>query len=108
MAAHRSESFLGAFSCPGTTTRWDYRFEGRVSGGVSSDGQTLTAKEVWSYTLTTGEEAALHLDWIATRQLNRSCLSFEGRGFLVWVLLAQAYNTSVAATAVKNCTGGVA
>lgn len=61
-----SESWPGSFMCG--EARSDYRFEANVSGRFSADGRTLTAAEVWSYRLTSGETVSFHFDWNATKQ----------------------------------------
>ena len=58
-----------SYTCSGSPpTRSDVVWEGHVSGRFSSDGYSLTAREVWSYTFTTGERVTVHIDWTATRQ----------------------------------------
>lgn len=58
-----------SYTCSGSPpTRSDVVWEGHVSGRFSSDGYSLTAREVWSYKFPTGGEVTVHIDWTATRQ----------------------------------------
>jgi hypothetical protein len=43
------------------------RFTGSVTGRFSADGRAITAKEIWSYGLTSGEAFNMYFDWDATR-----------------------------------------
>jgi hypothetical protein len=61
-----SGSFDGYYTCAGSP-RSDWIWEGHVSGRFSSDGSSLTAREVWSYKFPTGDDVTVHIDWTATR-----------------------------------------
>jgi hypothetical protein len=45
-----------------------YSFEASASGRFSADGRSLTAEEVWSYRLPSGDTTSLHFAWSATPQ----------------------------------------
>jgi hypothetical protein len=58
-----------SYTCSGSPpTRSEVVWEGHVSGRFSSDGSSLTAKEVWSYRFPSREGVTVHIDWTATRQ----------------------------------------
>lgn len=61
-----STSFPGYQPCG--DTRVDYQFESRVAGQFSADGNAISAKETWTYRLTSGETVALSFDWMASRR----------------------------------------
>jgi hypothetical protein len=61
-----SAIYPGATLCAGV--RFDYRADWRVSGRFSGDGHALTAEEVDSYRLTSGETLVLRYEWSATLQ----------------------------------------
>jgi hypothetical protein len=61
-----SESQPGYFPCAGTQV--EFVFEAEVSGQFSADGQALTAREVWTYKLTSGEAVSIAFDWVASRR----------------------------------------
>jgi hypothetical protein len=42
-------------------------FTGSVTGRFSDDGRAITASEIWSYTLTSGDAFNMYFDWDATR-----------------------------------------
>ena len=56
----------GSFPCGGKQV--EYVFEAEVSGQFSADGQALTATEVWTYKLTSGEAVSIAFDWVASRR----------------------------------------
>lgn len=60
------KSLSGATFCGGS--RFDFRAEHHVSGRFSGDGRALTAEQVQSLQLSSGETLSLHYDWSATRQ----------------------------------------
>ena len=43
------------------------RFDGAVTGRFSEDGRGIAAKEVWTYSLSSGETFNMHFDWSAER-----------------------------------------
>jgi hypothetical protein len=61
-----SESQPGYFPCGGVQV--EFVFEAEVSGQFSANGQALTATEVWTYKLTSGEAVSIAFDWVASRQ----------------------------------------
>jgi hypothetical protein len=61
-----SEGWTGAFACG--DVRYEFRFEANVVGRFSADGAALTAEEVWSYRLTSGETVKMQFDWGAIPQ----------------------------------------
>ncbi len=61
-----SAIYPGATLCGGS--RFDYRADWRVSGRFSPDGHALTAEEVDSYQLTSGETLVFRYEWSASRQ----------------------------------------
>jgi len=61
-----TDAYPGYFLCGGA--RFDYRAEQHVSGRFSGDGHTLTAQEVDSYRLNSGETVVETVEWSATQQ----------------------------------------
>jgi hypothetical protein len=55
-------SFPGAQPCTGR-----YVFDSRVAGQFSADGNTITAKETWTYRLDSGDAIVVAFDWSAAR-----------------------------------------
>ncbi len=54
----------GGPPCAGRTVTY---FTGSVTGRFSEDGRAITASEIWSYTLASGEKFDMHFDWDAAR-----------------------------------------
>jgi hypothetical protein len=61
-----NEGWTGAYGCGGV--RYEFRFEAKMVGRFSADGDALTGREVWSYRLTSGETVRMHFDWSAIPQ----------------------------------------
>jgi hypothetical protein len=67
-AARATGNGNGRIFCSGGRT-FDARSDSsQVSGRFSDDGRTLTATEVGSYHLTSGETLTFESDWTASRQ----------------------------------------
>ena len=62
------KSPYGVGYCGEKGGRVEFRGEIYVSGRFSGDGHALTAEEVVSLQLNSGETLSLHYDWGATRQ----------------------------------------
>jgi hypothetical protein len=58
-----SEPWTGGFPCGGTQVK--FLFEAEVSGQFSASGQALTATEVMTYRLTSGEVVSITHNWVA-------------------------------------------
>jgi hypothetical protein len=58
-----------SYTCSGAlAVQADVSWEGQVSGRFSSDGNSLTATEIWSYGFGTGQKVTVHIHWTARRQ----------------------------------------
>ncbi len=67
-AARATGNGNGRVFCSGGRTFDARSASSQVSGRFSDDGRTLTATEVGSYRLTSGETLTFRSDWIASRQ----------------------------------------
>jgi hypothetical protein len=68
-----STGWAGSMPCASSKVE---RFAGSVTGRFSEDGRAITASEIWSYILTSGETFNMYFDWDAARQFEPGAMSF--------------------------------